>query len=65
MTLTGLCPAMGEGWLFFHPVDEHSEEEGSVADTTLADVQSGMAALNALRASDDSSAPGFHWADTL
>ena len=37
MTVTGLCPAMGEGWLFFHPVDELTAEL-KTADTTLKEV---------------------------
>lgn len=43
MTLTGLCPTMGEGWLFFAPKEDHTdhdhaagEEEGLGA--TLAEV---------------------------
>jgi len=39
MTLTGLCPAMGEGWLIFIPAELEDHSEDNPAEVpTLADI---------------------------
>jgi len=68
MALTGLCPAVGQGWLFFHPADEHAEGEEHAAEdltSSKAEVSEVSDALMALGLSEASRASDFHWADTL
>lgn len=67
MSLTGLCPAVGQGWMFFVPVDPNAAEaaEGEEEGTKMAkaDVTTLAAAISALGLSEESRHSDFHWAD--
>jgi len=66
MALTGLCPAVGQGWMFFIPADEHAEGEEDTAEDlarTKAEVTEASNVLAALGLSEASRASDFHWAD--
>lgn len=62
MTVTGLCPALGEGWLAVVPKDSVAADD-TPADGTLVDIQATYAEISAVALSEASKAADFHWAD--
>jgi hypothetical protein len=68
MALTGLCPAIGQGWMFFMPAAADTQDADGVSEgvgMTKEEVTQLAAAVDAMAASDAAMASDFHWADQL